>query len=187
MKKTDFPGEYKKTHKERYQKTLNFMEGLVTPSEKILDLGPVNPLSSILKEKGFEVENTPEHLDLDLDYRQIDSAGFGAVTAFEIIEHLVSPFPLLRSLKAPKLIASIPLKLWFADAYWNENDPYDRHYHEFEPRQFDMLLNKAGWEIKKSEKWVSKTSKIGIRPFLRNITPRHYIVYCERVPGFKYD
>ena len=102
------------------------------------------------------------------------------VTAFEIFEHMVSPFPLLRAISAKKLVASVPLKLWFTNAYWNNNDPFDKHYHEFEPKQFDLLLNKAGWRIIKSEKWVSKTSQIGVRPLLRRFVPRYYIVYCER-------
>ncbi|HLF63260.1 MAG TPA: hypothetical protein VI603_05895, partial [Saprospiraceae bacterium] len=55
-----------------------------------------------------------------------------------------------------------------------------RHYHEFEPRQFDMLLNKAGWNIVASEKWTSYDNKIGLRPLLRRFTNRYYIVYCTR-------
>ncbi len=43
-----------------------------------------------------------------------------------------------------------------------------------------MLLNKAGWEIIKSDKWISPSNKIGIRPLFRKFTPRYYIVYCER-------
>ena len=114
------------------------------------------------------------------NYEVVKTTEYDVLSAFEILEHLVSPFPLLHEAKATKLIASIPLKLWFSDAYWNDDNPYARHYHEFEPKQFDMLLDKAGWEIKQSEKWISPSNKIGIRPFLRKITPRYYIVYCER-------
>jgi len=156
------------------------LDGLISKEESILDLGPTNPLSSILKEKGFKIDNTPIGLDLDLDYDIVSDKKYDVVTAFEILEHLVSPFPVLQSIKCNKFIASIPLNLWFAKAYWNEQDPYDRHYHEFEPRQFDMLLDKAGWKIIKSEKWKSYSKKIGFRPFLRRITDRYYIVYCER-------
>lgn len=156
------------------------MEGIVKPTDKILDLGPVNPFSDLLIEKGYHVENTPENVDLDLDYSLVTRDDFDVVTAFEIFEHLVSPFPLLRAIKAQRLVVSVPLRLWFADAYWNEDDPRDRHYHEFEPRQLDMLLDKAGWKIIKREKWIVPSKKIGIRPFLRNFTPRYYFVYCER-------
>lgn len=176
-------GEFTKNYEEfankRYEKTYAFIEDVLQQTDRILDIGPLNPFSKIMTEKGYSVANTPEGVDLDLDYSMVEEP-YDVVTAFEILEHLVSPFPLVKSIKAPKFIASVPLNLWFATAYWNEKDPYDRHYHEFEPRQLDMLLDKAGWKIIKSEKWVSKTNKIGIRPILRNFTPRYYIVYCER-------
>jgi len=180
MKKTDFIPNYPKIHEKRYARTLSFLEKVIAKSARILDLGPVNPLSRMMLDKGYRVQNTPEHIDLDMDYGIVTDPQFDFVTAFEIFEHLVSPFPLLQAIKTPGLIASVPLKLWFADAYWNENDPWDRHYHEFEPRQFDMLLNKAGWNIVASEKWTSYDNKIGLRPLLRRFTNRYYIVYCTR-------
>ncbi len=180
MKKERFNSKYSHNHVVRFNQTLKFMEGLVTSGDKILDIGPPNPMGSFLIENGFNVQNTPDNIDLDLEYGFIKNTNAEAVTAFEILEHLVSPFPLLQAIEAPKLFASVPLSLWFAKAYWNYNDPFDRHYHEFEPRQFDMLLEKAGWIIKKTEKWVSPTNTIGIRPLLRKFTPRYYIVYCER-------
>ncbi len=172
---------YTKSEEKRFRKTLAFLENTISRSERILDLGPPNSLSGLMKKEGYRVENTPPETDLDFDY-EIVKEDFDVVTAFEILEHMVSPFPLLRSVKAPGLVASVPLKLWFAKAYWNENDPFDRHYHEFETRQFNMLLNKAGWEVLKSEKWIiHELDKFGIRPVLRNFTPRYYIVYCERI------
>jgi hypothetical protein len=103
------------------------------------------------------------------------------VTAIEILEHLISPLQVLTSLPAKKLVATIPLRLWFAPAYKSKTDPWDRHYHEFEDWQFDWLLEKAGWKIINRKKWVSPSNKIGFRPFLRNITPRFYAVYAERI------
>ena len=134
----------------------------------------------LIEKKGHSVDNTAFGIDLDIEYEQVKQHGYDVVTAFEIFEHLVSPFPLLKAIEANKLVASVPLKLWFASAYWSETDPYDRHYHEFEPRQFDMLLEKAGWVIKKYELWNPYTKGFGIRPLLRKFTPRYYIVYCER-------
>ncbi|MGB1205759.1 MAG: methyltransferase domain-containing protein [Chitinophagales bacterium] len=186
MKHIDFNNKYEHTHQERFRKTLNFMKPLVQKSDKVLDLGPSNPFSEMLVARGFDIENTIPNIDLDLDYQAVCRNDIDVVTAFEIFEHLVSPFPLLQAIEAPKLLASVPLNLWFAKAYWNDNDPFDRHYHEFEPRQFDMLLEKAGWKIIKSEKWLNKSKKIGFRPFLRNFVPRHYIVYCERATNSSY-
>ena len=180
LKKIKNQDIYTTNHEIRFRRALEFIEDLIQPSDLILDLGPINPFTKLMKEKGYKVQNTPEKMDLDFDYGIVKSNNYDVVIAFEILEHLVSPFPLLYTIKASKLFASVPLKLWFANAYWNENDPYDRHYHEFETRQFDMFLNKAGWTILKSEKWISNSNKIGIRPLLRKFTYRHYIVYCER-------
>lgn len=169
-----------KTLARRYSRTLNFLDKSLKGNESILDLGINNPFSQMMRDKGFQVDNTDMNQDLDLDYDQVKRDKYDVVTAFEIFEHMVAPFNLLREIKAKTLIASIPLRLWFATAYWNDKDEWDRHYHEFEPRQFDMLLRKSGWNIIDSEKWTSHSNKIGIKPLLRRITPRYYIVYCER-------
>lgn len=171
---------YAKNHRKRFQKTLEFMADLELKSLKILNLGPNNPLSDFLVAHGYTITNTKENVDLDLDFKVVQDPNFEVVVGFEILEHLVSPFPMLHSIAANKLVLSVPLSLWFAKAYWNENDPYDRHYHEFEPRQLQMILHKAGWKIIKEEKHTNPSNSIGIRPLLRRFTPRHYFVYCER-------
>lgn len=176
-----FDQKYSKTHAKRFERTLGFMKKHQPTPASVLDLGPDNPFSSVMKEEGYSVQNTELGVDLDLEYSIVTKEGFDVVTAFEIFEHMVAPFNLLREIKADKLIASIPLKLWFADAYWNDKDPWDRHYHEFEPKQFDMLLEKSGWKIIDSQKWASPSGKVGFRPILRKFTPRYYMVCCERM------
>ena len=171
---------YLKHASKRFQTTIAFMSDLDLKSANILNLGPSNPLSDLLRKEGYNITDTAVNQDLDLEYEIVKDSKFDAVVGFEILEHMVSPFPLLKSIACSKLVISVPLLLWFASAYWNENDPYDRHYHEFEPRQLKMLLNKAGWNIVKEEKHISAVNKIGIRPLLRQFTPRHYFVYCER-------
>lgn len=167
-------------HEQRYRKTLKFVEKHLSKGSSVLDLGTPNRLSGLLYESGYNIQNTRGE-DLDLEYGAYTSSAYDAVTAFEIFEHMLAPFNILKGLKAKKLIASVPLKLWFAKAYWNEKDPWDRHYHEFEKRQFDFLLEKTGWSIIDSECWVSyERFKPGIRPFLRRFTPRYYIVCCTR-------
>ena len=148
---------------------------------KLLDLGTENPFTPQLKAAGYSVSNTQGE-NLDDDFKKIAQTTCDCVTAFEIFEHMLAPYNILKELKSDKLIASIPLKLWFAEAYWNENDDWDKHYHEFEPKQFQFLLEKTGWKIKDSEFWTSPDqNKIGIRPLLRYFYPRYYIVYCERM------
>ncbi|HLW33674.1 MAG TPA: hypothetical protein VKX40_15540 [Aequorivita sp.] len=166
--------------KKRYRHTLGFLNEVISKDEKILDLGIPNPLSEILIEQGYEVTNTKGQ-DLDLETTIVKTDEFDVVTAFEIFEHLVSPFNVLNDIKANKLVASIPLKLWFASAYRSKTDKWDRHYHEFEDWQFDWLLEKSGWRIVKWEKFTNPVKKIGIRPILRLFIPRYYLVYAERI------
>ncbi|PWI30960.1 methyltransferase [Flavobacteriaceae bacterium LYZ1037] len=164
----------------RFKHTSAFLNKHISTHSKILDLGVENPFTQIMKQQGFSVENTKGE-DLDLETITIENSNAEVVTAFEIFEHLLSPFTVLQSIKADKLVASVPLKLWFSSAYRSKTDMRDRHYHEFEDWQFDWLLEKAGWKIIDRQKWTNPTKKIGIRPILRLFTPRYYIVYAERV------
>ncbi len=163
----------------RYRNTLEFLKKHISSDERILDLGVPNPFSEIMIQEGYTVLNTGgEDLDLELDHiRKTDAT---VVTAFEILEHLVAPFNVLRDIPSDKILASIPLRLWFASAYRSKTDPWDRHYHEFEDWQFDWLLEKAGWEIKDRIQWAHPVGKIGLRPLLRRFTPRYYLIYAER-------
>ncbi|MCB4807694.1 class I SAM-dependent methyltransferase [Tamlana sp. 62-3] len=172
---------YEKTFpNKRFKHTLEFLEKHIDTKESILDLGVENPFSKIMKNQGYNVENTKGE-DLDIDTSSIQNSEAEVITAFEIFEHLLSPFTVLKSIKTNKLVASVPLKLWFSSAYRSKTDKWDRHYHEFEDWQFDWLLEKTGWKIIDSKKWTNPTKKIGIRPFLRWFTPRYYIIYAERV------
>jgi len=164
----------------RYAKTILFLKKHMPPPCKILDLGTTNDFSEIMKDNGYEVENTQGE-NLDINFKIVSESDADLITAFEIFEHMLAPFNLLNSIKNKKLIASIPLKLWFASAYWNENDDWDKHYHEFEPKQFELLLKRSNWSIIQSEQWKSYNPKtFGFRPILRRFYPRYYIVYCEK-------
>lgn len=163
----------------RFKNTLHFLQKHITTAESILDLGVENPFSKIMKEQGYTVENTKGE-DLDSNYSTVTNSESTVVTAFEIFEHLLAPLNVLTQIKANKLVASIPLKLWFSPAYKSKIDSWDRHYHEFEDWQFDWLLEKAGWTIIDRNKWTNPVKKIGLRPLLRTFTPRYYIVYAER-------
>jgi len=163
----------------RFKHTIQFLKSHISSKSEILDLGVENPFSDIMKQEGFKVSNTLGE-DLDIDTSTILNSDAEVVTAFEIFEHLLSPFTVLKNIKANKLVASVPLKLWFSSAYRSKTDMLDRHYHEFEDWQFDWLLEKTGWKIIAREKWTNPTKKIGIRPILRWFTPRYYIVYAEK-------
>lgn len=164
----------------RFEHTLHFLQKHIATSQPILDLGVENPFSKIMTTHGYQIENTKGE-DLDLDFSTVQSSKAEVVTAFEIFEHLLAPFNVLRELKADKLVASIPMRLWFSPAYQSKTDQWDRHYHEFEDWQFDWLLEKAGWKIVDRTKFTNPVNKIGFRPLLRKFTPRYYLVYAERL------
>jgi len=170
---------YKKLPKKRYQHTISFLQSVLPAPATILDLGVRNPFSEIMEQHGYTVLNTSGE-DLDEVPEIVKNHNVDAVTAFEIFEHLLSPYEVLKQIEAKKIIATIPLNLWFATAYRSKTDMRDRHYHEFEDWQFDWLIEKTGWTIKKRSKWTSPINKLGIRPILRKFTPRYYAIYAEK-------
>lgn len=171
---------YEKTFpNKRFSRTLEFLRKHANTSETILDLGVDNPFSKIMLEDGFSVVNTAGE-DLDEDQRALQNKT-DIVTAFEIFEHLLNPYTVLKEIKSRKLFISIPMRLWFAPAYRSKTDMWDRHYHEFEDWQLDWLLEKTGWKIIAREKWTNPVKQFGIRPLLRMFTNRYYIVYAEKV------
>ncbi len=163
----------------RYRKTMSFLMRYVLKSEKIIDLGTPNPLSALMALNGYNVVNTTGE-DFNTEFGKIAQYEGDITTSFEVFEHLFAPYNILREIKTQKLIASVPLRLWFAKAYWNEASEWDRHYHEFEKRQFDWLLEETGWHIKASDSWTAPVRAVGFRPLLRLFTKRYYIVFCER-------
>ncbi len=162
----------------RYKRTINFMKESLPPPAHLLDLGEENRLSTLLSDMGYIVQNTQG--DLDLHPEIVKNNNVDAVTAFEILEHLIAPFNVIRSINAPRLFATVPLNLWFSKAHYNKDDPWDRHFHEFEEWQFDALLEKAGWIIIRRDKWNNPVIKPGFRPILRLFTPHYYAVEAVR-------
>ncbi len=170
---------YNHLPKRRYGHTIEFLQSVLPAPATILDLGIRNPFSEIMEQHGYTVHNTNGE-DLDELPEIVKEYKVDAVTAFEIFEHLLAPLNVLKAIESTKLVATIPLNLWFAKAYRSKTDMWDRHYHEFEDWQFDWLLEKSGWKLNKTEKWTSPINKIGFRPILRKFTPRYYAVYAEK-------
>ena len=167
-------------HQKRFQKTLVFLNQNIDKGSHILDLGVQNPMSELMQVQGYKVENTLGE-DLDEDQTVLINSKAEVVTAFEVLEHLLSPYQVLKSIKAKKLVVSVPLNLWFSGAYRSKTDMRDRHFHEFEDWQFNWLLEKTGWKIIASQKWINSPESFGVRSLLRYFTPRHYIVYAEKI------
>lgn len=171
-------------HTRRYRFTLKFLEGRIRKDQKILDLGSENDFSNILKKQGYTVINTD--FDLDKYPDTILSYDCDVCTAFEIFEHLLNPLSVIEQIPGNRLFASVPLSLWFASSYRNKIDAWDRHFHEFEDWQFDWLLDHAGWEILRREKWTNPTLTPGIRSIFRLFTPRWYIIEAIRKNSTKH-
>lgn len=172
---------YEKTYpKQRFQITLDFLNQHISKESKILDLGVENPLSKLMKEDGFQVLNTTGE-DLDENQTELQNTNYEVMTAFEIFEHLLNPYTVLKECKAKKIVISVPLRLWFSPAYRSKTDEWDRHYHEFEDWQLDWLLEKCGYKITACKKWAHGVNKLGIRPLLRKFTPRYYMVLAEKI------
>ena len=164
----------------RFKLTLAFLKKHIDTNNSILDLGVENPFSTIMKSNGFKVTNTTGE-DLDKDQTIFKKQPTDVVTAFEIFEHLLNPYTILKEIQSDKLFISIPMRLWFTPAYRSKTDPWDRHYHEFEDWQLDWLLEKTGWKIIDRQQWTNPVKQIGIRPLLRLFTNRYYIIYAEKV------
>ena len=171
---------YEKTYpSKRFNITLDFLKKHISTNETILDLGVPNPFSKIMVDNNYKVINTKGE-DVDNNQSALQAEDYSVFTAFEIFEHLLNPYTVLQSVKADKILISIPLRLWFSPAYRSKTDMWDRHYHEFEDWQLDWLLEKTGFKIIDSTKFTHPIKKIGFRPLLRWFTPRYYLVYAER-------
>jgi len=181
MFKANKKSMYEKVYpNKRFKHTLEFLEKHISKEETVLDLGVENPFTEIMRKRGFLVTNTTGE-DLDENQEAIKNTTATVVTAFEIFEHLLNPYTILKSIASEKLLISVPLRLWFSPAYRSKTDLWDRHYHEFEDWQLDWLLEKTGWKIIAREQWNNPVKKIGIRPLLRLFTKRYYIVYAEKI------
>ena len=171
---------YEKTYpSKRFNLTLQFLKKHVSTTETVLDLGVPNPFSKIMEDNGYTVINTKGE-DVDNNQTALQTENYSVFTAFEIFEHLLNPYTVLQNVKADKVLISIPLRLWFSPAYRSKTDMWDRHYHEFEDWQLDWLLEKAGYKIVDRLKFTHPVKKLGLRPLLRWITPRYYLVYAVR-------
>ncbi|SEH87009.1 hypothetical protein SAMN02927937_01860 [Paenimyroides aquimaris] len=172
---------YEKSYpKQRFNITMDFLNQHIPKNDRILDLGVENPLSRLMKAEGYNVVNTSGE-DLDDDQTILNQTDYEVLTAFEIFEHLLNPYTVLKSCKAKKIVVSVPLRLWFSPAYQSKTDLRDRHYHEFEDWQLDWLIEKCGYKITARKKWAHTVNKLGIRPLLRRFTPRYYLILAEKI------
>ena len=140
-------------------------------SGPVLDIGPANDFGRELGQHfGVEVVNTGGDLDFN-DWRPRQPAppgGFGAVFAFEVIEHFLNPLLFLARLRdqcgpRTRVFISYPLR---PRLFWS-----DIHWHEIDRRRFRFLIEQAGYEpvqyreVALWREWRFYLS--GLRPLLR--------------------
>ncbi|HDP76377.1 MAG TPA: methyltransferase, partial [Bacteroidales bacterium] len=86
----------------RFKKTISFFKKVEPNCKHILDLGVQNELSNKFALLGYNVQNTQGE-DLDLEPELLKNyKDAEVITAFEILEHLVSPYVLLKNLPADR-------------------------------------------------------------------------------------
>lgn len=159
----------------RYSVTMEYVEKHIPVGAIITDLGGESPLAEMMRREYYDVITTG---DVDLDEMPTFYHN-GYVTSFEVFEHLLNPYAVLKSIKpGTKLLCSVPLNVWFSPEHWLDDDR-KQHYHEFTERQFLKLLRKTGWTVKMSEKRRIVKS-FGLRQLLRIFWPSYLFVYAEK-------
>lgn len=76
--------------------------------------------------------------------------------AFEIIEHLTDPYPLLLAIRSPTLYASVPDE---RGNPWSEAK-FPFHHRHYTLEQFHELLKDTGWRV--TEDWFQRDKRPGV-------------------------
>ena len=110
---------YNKIPVNRYNKTLKMLNKVCPSPSVIFDLGVRNPFSDIMEKNHYKVYNTSGQ-DFDTNPKVDIPGDVDLVTGFEIIEHLVSPYTLLKNINAriPIKVHSIPLAFLVQGCKW---------------------------------------------------------------------
>lgn len=91
-----------------------------------------------------------------------------AATAFEVLEHLEDPVPVLKAIKAPELFCSAPNEEHFP--FQN----YAFHHRHYTEDQFRALLSAGGWHVKTMRHQPDHQSAVGMVP------GRTLVAHCVR-------
>jgi len=162
---TDYNANLKLINK-RFNRISKFIKSI---NGNVLDIGNRNDFGTYLaKTKNLTYYHTGTQ---DLNYKlELDMKCFDNIFCFDVLEHLVNPLLFIENLKQycnanTKIIVSVPRKKfkWM----WAKI-----HWHEFDDKRFNLLINIAGYNIIKGESFIARSSWkqfIGfwIRPYLR--------------------
>lgn len=103
---------------------------------------------------------------------------YDVAVAFEIIEHVEDPRPLLKRLHrvAKHLIASVPNEEVFP---WKN---YKYHFRHYTRTQFRELLAECGWRV--TMEWGQRGAESPVEP---HVNGRTFVVTCDRDPSAAFD
>lgn len=175
---------YARAARRRFAATLGFVTELPAP---VLDLGPANALARELEKRhGVRIEHTGTH---DLDRERLASflpGPYAAVTAFEILEHVLNPLFVLdgcREVLRPDgtLFVTVPRRHPHEWLFGKSPE----HFHEFAADELRWLLDKAGFEVERFVLANTSEMGLGVRPVLRRFSRNLFLVRCRvrRTPG----
>lgn len=174
--------DYARASRRRFRVTLQLVEALPGP---VLDLGPPNALARAMERRwDVRIEHTGSH-DLDREPLAAFRPGpWGAITAFEILEHLLNPLFVLdgcRQILRPDgvLYLSVPRRSGCEWVFGKSPE----HFHEFAPDELRWVLEKAGFRIEAWAEANSSTLSPGIRPLLRRLLRNLLVVRCRPAGG----
>jgi len=113
-------------------------------------------------------------MDLDNESLPPMEQTYDAATAFEIIEHLAYPKPMLASIPAQRLFASVPNEAVIP--YSPESAPF--HQRHYTSEQFGELLKECGWHVVEWRGQAGPQAPVG--PL--EVTSRTLVVEAVRCP-----
>jgi hypothetical protein len=170
--------DYARGARRRFAVTLGFLAPLAPP---VLDLGPPNALARVMEQRfGVRIEHTGEH---DLDREPLPGfcpGPYAAITAFEILEHLMNPLFVLEGCRAVLadggvLYLTVPRRHPHEWLFGKSPE----HFHEFAPDELRWVVEKAGFEIERLAMMNVSELAFGVRPLLRRAFKNLLLVRCR--------
>lgn len=169
--------QYDSQNQRRYKYVKRFLDKF-QPKGKLLDIGGANVLGmKLARDFNLEYETTNE----DLDYTVDANGKYDTIFIFEVLEHLMNPLLCLNNVKKyckenTQIFISVPRQ---QHLFWNQY-----HFHEFDKKRFEYLIEKAGLKIIGSSSFIARFDWLfyitGIRPILRLLffKPKHFLHKC---------
>jgi len=170
--------DYARSARRRFTTTLDFVAALPQP---VLDLGPPNALARAADARfGVRIEHTGTH-DLDREpLREFRAGPWAAITAFEILEHVLNPLFVLegcREVLQPGGVLYLSVPRRHPHEWLFGKSP--EHFHEFAPDELRWVIDKAGFAVARFATANTSEWGVGLRPLLRRAFHNLMLVECR--------